>query len=452
MRHLNRFSSIVLLLLSVAAVCSCVDRNNTLGTIYIPSNHDIPIKVAEFDLPVTLKLCEDIQSQSSTLMFGSITSEDYGTITVGAAASLTPTTDTADFGKDPVFIDMYLQGGISRTDFLSADQANIPQNLHVYPLTRPLDTTLIYANSIRREDIGTEEITQRDAVYMGGDSIKVHFTKEYAEQFFKATDAEIDSAQLFAKRFYGIYIETDPIEEGLIGGRINQTDIYSTIAVLVFTSTNNAGKRRDTSITFQVGSPYYVNSFSASSKGLATDYPKETLYYEGLSGVKPHVSGKVLRNMLAKWAMEEEGVDVSRIVIAKATIELPYEYADNQKDIANYPTNMFPCQKVVAEDSHFFYSPIEEIYDANVNDGTNNRSLMAYKPDAGRYVQGLLKTEANDIDELDDIWLMPTFSVTNSSTNQVVHYADFVGYEIARLNGPAAQRKPKLRITYSVLR
>lgn len=452
MRHLNRFSGIVFLLLAAAA-SSCINTDNTLGSIYVPSNQDISVEIAEFDLPVTLKLSEEIQSQSSTLMFGSITTSDYGTIKVGAAAAITPALDSVEWGAEPVFKDMFLQGGVSQKGVLSPDQAMIPQNIHVYALNRALDSTLVYANSISKADLAATRIMKGSSIYLGGDSVKVHFTKEFGEQFFKATRNELDSIELFAKRFFGIYIETDPVEEGLTGGRINQMEISSTRAVLEFTSTNEKGERRDTSIIFNVGKPYYCNTFTAESKRLETERPTNTLLYEGLSGVKPHVSAKALRNMIAQWAVAR-GIDVSRILVAKATIELPFEYSGNYSEIANtYPTNLFPCQRVYDDaDKSTLYIPLPEIYNSNVNNGVINRSLLCYKPDAGNYIQGLLKKEANSITEYDDLWLLPTISITNSTTNQVYYYADYFNYNIAKLNGPASKRKPKLRITYSVLK
>jgi hypothetical protein len=285
---------------------------------------------------------------------------------------------------------------------------------------------------------------------MGGDSLKMHFTKEYGERFFSATIEECDSTELFINKFYGLYFRTDDIEEGLTGGRLNYFNITGADVRLSFTSTNEAGKRRDTSVAFQLGEYLSLNSMTSEAGSMVTDYPVETLYYESLSGIKPHISGAALHSLMQNWA-EQNNIDLDNLIIAKATLEFPFEYSGNYKALDNYPGNLFPCKRVRTT-KHTLYTPIEEIYDSFMSKGSINRSLLHYKPDVGFYLQDLIKKESSELTDEDDLWLMQTISHTNNTTNVTTHYPDFTYYNVAKFNGTGCKRNPRLRIVYTVLK
>ena len=449
---MNRFKGILLsLILSATILTSCILTDNTLGSVYIPGNQDISIKMADFDLPVTLKMADSLQTAvSASFIIGSITTNDYGTFRVGTATSITPLTDTILWGEDPVFIDMYLQIAISEKRFLSPEQEFIPQNIYAYELKAPLDTTFIYNNSITEFSYLPVPVTSRNSIYMGGDSLKMHFTKEYGERFFSATIEECDSTELFINKFYGLYFRTDDIEEGLTGGRINYFNLGASEVRLTFTSTNEAGKRRDTSVALQLGEYLSLNSMKSEAGLMVTDNPKETLYYESLSGIKPHISGSALHSLMQNWA-KENSIDLGNLVIAKAILEFPFEYSGNYKALDNYPGNLFPCRRVRTK-KHTLYTPIDEIYDSYMSNGSLNRSLLSYKPDIGLYLQDLIKKESSELTDEDDLWIMQTISYTNNTTNVTTHYPDFTHYNVAKFNGTGCKRNPKLRIVYTLLK
>ena len=183
---------------------------------------------------------------------------------------------------------------------------------------------------------------------------------------------------------------------------------------------------------------------------MVTDNPVETLHYESLSGIKPHISGTALHSLMQNWA-EENDIDLDNLVIAKATLEFPFEYSGNYKALDNYPGNLFPCRRVRTE-KHTLYTPIDEIYDNFMDKGSLNRSLLNYKPDIGFYLQDLIKKENSELSDEDDLWLMQTISYTNNTTNVTTYYPDFTYYNIARFNGTGCKRSPKLRIVYTVLK
>ncbi|MDD2293753.1 MAG: hypothetical protein PHD07_06060 [Bacteroidales bacterium] len=448
----NRKSGIVVLLfVSLISFSSCITTDKTLASIYIPTNQDITIKSAEIDIPVELKISDSMQTATSAvLMMGAIASKEFGTVTIGSAATVTPSADSIEWGGDPVFIDMSMQVAVYSKQTMSSEQDYITQNVYAYPLTIELDSTDVYNNSIRESDYDHKPISLRNTLYMGGDSLNMHFTKEFGERFFAATREELDSNELFMKRFYGIYFKTDVPETGLIGGRIINLDLSTASIILSFTSTNYAGVRRDTSVSFTIGDYYYVNTVAVNSQKLETDDAKDAIYIEGLSGIKPVINAKKLKSAIEHWS-NSAGVDLNNILIAKATMEFPYEYSGYYKDLDNYPKNLFPCLRTV-DTTYTYYSPISEIYDSNFNNGAINRSQSYYRPDMGIYLQSLINKETSEVSSRDDLWMIPTLTYTSSTTNETYYFADYSTYYIAVLNGTKAARHPKLKITYTELK
>jgi hypothetical protein len=140
---------------------------------------------------------------------------------------------------------------------------------------------------------------------------------------------------------------------------------------------------------------------TSEAGSMVTDYPVETLYYESLSGIKPHISGAALHSLMQNWA-EQNNIDLDNLIIAKATLEFPFEYSGNYKALDNYPGNLFPCKRVRTT-KHTLYTPIEEIYDSFMSKGSINRSLLHYKPDVGFYLQDLIKKESSELTDEDDL-------------------------------------------------
>lgn len=442
---------VLALIVSIVSLSSCITTDKTLASIYIPTNQDIHIQSSEIDLPVGLKVADSLQTAVSTaIMMGAINSPEFGMVRIGSAASITPADDSVDFGKNPEFLGLTLQIGTYSTQTLSTEQDFISQNVYAYPLKIELDSTHIYNNSIKESDYDHTPISKYNTLFMGNDSLNVNFTKEFGEKFLTATREELDSTELFMKRFYGIYFETDVPEEGLIGGRLNQFDLSTASLVLSFTSTNYEGKRRDTSIALSLGAYYFVNSVKVSTQHLETNDASDVIYAEGISGLKPHIDAKQLRKSIEVWATNK-GIDLSQLLIAKAIIELPYEYSGNYHDLDYYPSALFPCQKSV-DTTQTYYSPISEIYDTNFSNGTINRSLSCYQSDIGMYLQKLIAKDASQIDASDDLWMMSIISYTSETTSETYYLSDYSSYFVGILNGTKAARHPKLKISYTLLR
>lgn len=431
---------------------SCIPVDNTLGSALVPTNQDISIHSVEFDLPVELRMCDSLQtSVSSSVTVGAIRSKDFGLFHSDGAMTITADTDSIIWGDNPIFQQMYLTLTLDGSQTLSDDQSFIPQNFRVYQMNRVLDSTDTYNNCLGPDDYNHTPVSKGTAVVLGGD-VEIQLTEEFGRKFFQYNHTVLDSAELFAKQFPGLYITCDDPEEGIEGGRLNGIDLSSSFAYLTYETRDDNGDRIIKTASFGLGDVYCVNVSRSSAGSLVTDKPEETIYMEGLCGVKPFIQAKKVRSMITDWAAKE-GYDLNTILIAKATLEFPFEYdTADEKCLDNFPANLFPCQrKSVA--GYRYYSPIDEINDPETYDnGSANRSLLFYRPDVALFIQSLIRTPESSLSDSDDIWMMPTLTYQDSNTGTTSYFADYNYYTQCRLNGTGAERHPKLKITYSVLK
>ena len=471
MRKFRQLGALALLISAVAAH-SCIRTDYTIGSSSVPATHDISIQTVEIDLPVGLKLADSLQTAVySSAIVGTLDSEGFGKITIGTALSITPIYDSIRWGVNPVAKEMFvtLNGG---TDFcLDESQKSIPQNLSVYRLNFPLDSNTVYCNSVTPEKYGREKINRGTALYMGQDTLVLYFKNEFAEQLFSVSEAALDSTELFLNDFYGIYLACDETEPEN-GGRLNNFDLSSSYLTFTFTSTNGNGVRRDTTVYFSLGNPYGVLSIESGNRQWEAEDAVDGLLYQAYNGIKPYIDADKLRERLDKW-MELEGISNGDILISNASMEFPFEYDGNSDEIALYPQNLYPHQRINSG-GLMVYTPISEIYSDIYNRGGINRSLNHYKPDVALYLQRLIRLDKGDIPDAYDIYMMPTITYTSSSSSSSMdymsyyyyyysyyptssssttyYYADYKNYAQGRFNGTRALRRPVLRITYTVLK
>ncbi|MBR6270130.1 MAG: hypothetical protein IKR30_06150 [Bacteroidales bacterium] len=501
-------------LLMLAASSSCVNTDNALGNNLVPSNQDITIKTVEFDLPVDQRLSDSLQTTlSSQVVFGSINNGEYGVYNIGSAVSVTPMTDSIIWGGNPVVRDCYIRMPVSSSDFMSEDQKYIPQNVYVNLLQAPMDSTHVYNNSLPEKARKGENVCDGHYVYTGGDSLLIHFTAAFAEKFFKIGREALDSTELFVKEMPGLYFSTDPADQGTGSGRISTFDVSSAYLTLKYTSTTDQGYRRDTTAYFYLCNYQGLKTIDGGNKSLERDSAPDRIVYEGLTGVKPHIDGHKLRKMLDDW-MKENDIDNEALLVAKATLEFPFEYSGDPEQFNNYPDNLYLSTRTRGT-LYTIYSPIGEIYSEAYDKGSINRSLFCFKPDAALYMQTLIRKKLEDVTDQDDIWVIPNVTYTtssgsssyynpysyydpysyygygyspygyggygyspygyggygyspygygygydyygymgtsSSSSDETYYYVDTSNYAFCILNGTAAERRPKLKITYTVLK
>lgn len=450
-----RFSKISVLILSagILSTAACVIVDNSLGSNFVPSSQILDINIESFDLPMELACADSIQSgYVSTMQLGSISTETFGTFDAAMAVSFTPAVDSIDWGKNPKFLQMSF-GMSSDSSFCpTEDQNYVPQNIYIYQLKVPLDSTKVYPDSITEKDYDPTPISTGVIIYTGSGDIAGYLTEAFGKKLFDFTMAQLDSTEYFMKHFYGLYIKTDTMEEGTLGGRLNKIDLNSAMVYLTYCCTDNDGKTAYRTASFVLGDKYSVNTYHSSSKKLETANPENAIYFEALSGVKPVVRAKALKAMIENWA-EMTGIDMDKLLITRAKIELPFDYNGDRTSLDKYPGNLFPCRRALNKSiaSYVYYEPFDEVDDDVFELGEMNRSLMSYSTDVGIYLQDLLKKSDSEITAFDDIWFMPTSEVTDSSTGNIYYTVNYADYSYGKLNGMKSNRRPKLTLTYTTI-
>ncbi|MBR4735175.1 MAG: hypothetical protein IK052_03705 [Bacteroidales bacterium] len=437
--------SIVLLSIIAAGLfsASCVKVDNSLGKGLVDKNLIYNTYTEEFTLDqIKMKLSADLSGYSdSYLTIGAIRDDVFGLTTRSASFPLVPALDTIDLGKDPkaVSFDIYFaQDSISCA---SDSQKAIFQNIYVYELLDSLDRNNTRASHDTPH--GTATVTKGIPVYDGSGALDFNFTLEYAQKYVDAIkdlgpilkqregDNPKDVYKEFLKRMPGICIETD-VPEGN-GGRINMfkfsclsvsSQYYyrnDNVALLKVNSEWN-GVRKDSTFMFIPGEPSFVDEASAlrnnekfyqycfnrTTHSTSECAPGASLYVEGGTGLKPVISAKELRDKTID-AITKNGGDPEKVIIVKATIELPYEQPADYMDMKYFPSILSPTIRVEAESDGVEYVTYAGLTDASVStedQGDIDRSNLMYSPDITYHLQELLKREDLDTETNADIWLL----------------------------------------------
>ena len=451
--NFNRIFAVASTALAIAFATSCVYVDKSLGQDLIPSDQYLDMAVEKFDVPVELASADSIQAYGqSSVNLGCVVTDDFGKLNAAIAAEITPAVDSIIWGKEPRFVQMTASLTTSTAFCPSDDQKYIPQNIHFYQLNRPMDSTMLYSGQITEKDYNHTPIERNNVVYTGDGVIEVYFKEEFGKKLFDFTMEQLDSAEYFMNHFYGMYICVDGLEDGTKGGRINSVDLSTAYVYFTYSSVDENGERLTHTVDFALGQYYSLGVMEASSKHMETKTPEETIFAEGLTGIKPVIRGKDLRNMLDIWA-SSKGLDPKRILINRALLEFPFEYNGDRYSLDNYPADLFPSKrlKTKKDSQNLFYSPIDESGDVMFEAGAINRSLMCYRSDIGLYLQSLIRKDKSQINGSDDLWMMPVTSYSDSSTGETYYLTDCYSYYTARLNGTKAQRRPNLVLTYTYI-
>jgi len=454
---------------------SCVTTDLSLASDFVPTNRNIPIKIAEFDINLGQRYPDSLQTLlSGRAIVGSINTEEFGVLNIGAAMAVAPKYDSIRWGGSPKFKMMRL--AIPVTSCFCRDDRlySIPQNIYFHKMLKPIDSTTVYAHSFTRDDYEKKQCTISSAIYTADDSLCVMFTEEFAKPLFDLDSTVMDSTELFLEKFYGVYMET---EDALLnGGRLNTFDMSNAVMTFTFSSINYEGIRRDTTVYFSIGEYASVMKIEQDKKISECDSTDQTAIYDGMLGIKPVIDARKLKANIEELA-KKEGLSAKAIMISKAQFNFPFEYPGSNDGFTNWPGNMFLFQRFRDSTGFVYYSPISEIYSTNYDTGSANRSKMSYRPDAALYIQTLLNTPLEEIDDSYDLWVMPTVSMStsssssstmdyysyyyyyyygydpySSSSSETYYYVDNLNYLTCKLYGSKAPVHPTLRITYTLLR
>ena len=452
MRH-KGVTLLLTLLAALSGLTACITTDPTLGSALVSDDQDITIHTASFDLPVDMKMADSLQTTvSQRITVGAIRTGRFGLFHSDAAAALTAGTDSIVWGRNPSVRNLTLTLTLDTTMVIDRSQLYVPQNLYVHRLKVELDSTRIYNNSLSEDDYDHTLLSEGGLVYTGGDTYVINLKKELGEELFRYSTATLDSAELFMKLCRGLYFRCDDPVEGQEGGRLNTFDLSNSYLSLSYEYDDDEGVHKATSAYFNLGNTYCVNISTSSAGMLEKADPAQALYLEGLCGIKPHVDARKLRESVASWAASRQ-IPLENLVIAKATLSLPFEYDGRYDQYANYPATIYPCTRERSSTSaRVSYAPLEEIQDENMESGAIDRSLLQYKSNISIYLQDLIRKQAGEITDEDDLWLMPTLSYYDSNSSTTYYYADYFYYTQGVFNGTDAARHPVVHLTYTVLK
>lgn len=442
-----------LLPLLALMLSSCVENNRETGSELITDDFRLKVKVATFDLPVTNKVSDSVQaSNSSHLLVGAMTDPTYGKLHSGGASFVLPYSDSTDFGDDPRLVEAYMLLSVDSTLYTNDNQEGIPQNIYIHRLNHEIDSTMGFCNSITPEYYDAELVTETIPVIYNTGTVKIRLTDKYAQELLDTTPEEFKDIDLFMERVFGLYITTDAPADGQLGGRLNFLDLGNSSITLryIMNDPDREIKDLDTTESFVFGYSYALNNFSTGSESLENDDPQESLYLEGLTGVKPHIRAKDVKKMLDEW-MEKEGYDRGSVILSRASVkftyEMPedYELFDKIHPLAIYAFTNIPT----ATDTTRFFKPLDDVNNV-VNRGYIDRSHKEYVMDITEYCQDLLNQEVSEVEESRNLWIAPLSSYVDAYNNIYFLY-DNRNYSRITLNGPASEKRPTLTLTYTVM-
>lgn len=445
---------VILTFLAATAATSCIENNREMGGNILPEDFLPELGIKTFDLPVTNRVSDSVQSSnSSNMLIGSLTDPIFGTVTCNAASYIVPYSDSTDFGDSPELIGAYLTLSIDSTYILDNSQEGIHQRIRVYKLTHEIDSTMLFSSSITTDMYDPVPVTVSDPVIYGTGEIRIDLTDDFASELLSTTPEEFENLELFFDRICGLYIEIEkPLEA--TGGRLNYLNLgYSSINLnyRIDVERNGSKQKIDTTESFVFGYYTAINNFNTTSSNLESETPGDTLYLEGLTGVKPHISAISLKEMIDNW-IKQDNLEDYNMIISRAELVFPYEMPqDYEKFDTEHPGMIYAYTSVPwATDTLRYYLPLEEIYNHD-NIGTINRSEMVYSMDITSYIQNLAATERADIDASMDLWIAPTVSTTEYSSSTYYSFDNY-NYNNIILNGPTAERKPTLTLTYGLMK
>lgn len=339
---------------------------------------------------------------------------------------------------------------IENKTFFREEDRYLPQNINVYRLTKDLDSTTAYNNSIKDADFLPQPLSLGGNVFFGKDTMVIEISLGYAQELITAEKGERDSLALFLKKFKGLYMTASGQPGSLEGGRINSFTPNSLYFIMTYRhkdSKKNIDKDSTISYFIPNDGPH-VNRFNHSSKYLEETNPQTQIFLEGFAGIKPYIDFNQVKNSVSNWATQNN-IDISKLIIAKAEIRLPFEYPQDFTRLNYYPTQLFLCtRKDRANNKPITYEPIADI-SYNAFNGSINRSLKYYSLNISSYLQKVIRGDYTGLDLQG--YVAPIFENSDSQTGVSYFYIQNNLYSKAILNGNGVANHPRLILTYSVM-
>ena len=410
---------------------SCVKINEELGGNFIPTNQIwkvFPCEASPLE-NITMERSDSLSGYStSRFTFGSVRDDNFLSVK-GTSFTLVPIADSLDFGENTEVIQFHLTAARDTVSVLEDNHLRMLQNVYVHPLRKVLDSTVLYTGTFSKQEILEEFvdmsslITEGIPVYDGGDSLSFDFSKEYAlsvingiKEWQNLPEEQRDSLNNYLSKVPGIYIRSE--EQASNGGRINMFDlpirasdgyIDANYAELKIRAKYN-GVTTDTLFVFYFGPSEFIAddatsypsqyAFNASTNTASEDFIEKwesdgrtNLYVEGGSGYKPVVKAADIKKIAGALIREHaDEIDTTKVVINKATINLPYNVGTAYERLDKYPVILSPTVKLVSGNKKYVsYAGLTDSSIESENQGNINRSLSKYCPDISHHVQEIVK-------------------------------------------------------------
>lgn len=455
-----RISVAAAVISAASLLSSCIVNDRTMGDNIVPDDFILKVQTKEFDLPLSNRISDSVQSINQThIMVGDMYSPVFGSIKSSGASYILPYSDSTDFGVDPKLVKATLNLSIDSTFFTDPAFEGIHQRFHIYKLLAPLDSTIGYNDSMTPDKYSAETVTETEPVIYGDGTISIPLKESFARELLETTPEEFKDLDKFMKRIYGLYIVSDPVSGGSKeGGRLNFIQLGSSTIKLqyIMNDPDRDIKDLDTTELFSFAYTNAFNFFKTNSDHLINENPEKEIYIESLDGIKPHIDASEIKEMLDEWVNNANLADYL-ILLSRAELIFPFEMPADYTQVDNeYPNMIYAFTNKrgtinANPDSLYRYEPLDDVYYLS-NIGKIDRSLKQYSLDITSYLQTLLKTDISDIDKSYDLWIAPMTSYTDSYTGNLSYNFNNMGYSKAVLNGPSAERKPKLKLTYGLMR
>ena len=411
---------------------SCIDIDPTLGDNFIPTDHIWEV------YPCDDVVLEDITMQRSDSLAGYSTSRFvFGSVKGGefvsnnsTTVSLVPFAKTIDFGENTEVLQFHFTALRDTVSTIYSYQNRMLQNYYVHPLKKPTDSTILYTGTFYNQEVLNDFvdmdriITEGIPVYDGGDSLSFNFSKEYALEVIEGIkrwqsldEEKRDSISYYLKEVPGIYLRTNEQTED--GGRINMFNLPAAVANGYLEANYAELKIRakyddrqvDTLFTFFFGpatlvddessslpSQYALNaSVNLAKEGFIEEWnagTKDKIHIEGGSGYKPVVKATEVKRIVDALIAEHasDNIDLTNVVINKATIILPYNVGTDYETLDKYPHYLSPTVRLVSDNGKYVtYAGLTDSSIESENQGNINRSLSMYSPDVSHHIQEIAK-------------------------------------------------------------
>ena len=162
---------------------------------------------------------------------------------------------------------------------------------------------------------------------------------------------------------------------------------------------------------------------------------------------------KDLRQTLDNWIVSS-GLDREKLVIAKATINLPFKReALLAGEDLTYPSSLFPANRFLdTTDNKVYYAPLKDVNTSGNTYGAMNRSLAQYTGDVSSFIHKVIHKDLAELESKGDeynIWFNPVTTQSDYWGN-VTYVLDNEYYYVGKINGPASNNPPTLTILYAL--